>query len=80
MPTVMFERRDPATMLRFLERACERKVSYRSMSDALRARYGMMTKKGVRSVAKAVAGCDAYRCPFCGEFHLGHDGRREAGR
>jgi hypothetical protein len=69
--TPKFEQRDPAALLRFLERVCESKTSYPSAAAALRARYGMMTN-GPARVAKAVAGCHEYRCQFCGAFHLGH--------
>jgi hypothetical protein len=76
-----FNQRDPAAMLGFLKRVCESKVSYPSAGNALRAQFKMVTK-GPARVAKAVVGCDAYRCQFCGEFHLGHSRPKplEAGR
>ena len=76
-----FEQRDPAALLGFLERLCESKASYPSAGVALHAQLKMLMKARA-STAKHVAGCLPYRCPFCGEFHLGHDKRRlvEAGR
>jgi hypothetical protein len=58
-------------MLGFLERVCESKASYESVRHAVRAKHTVM-KRGGALKAKAVMGCDPYRCPFCGEFHLGH--------
>jgi hypothetical protein len=75
--TAKFEQRDPATMLWFLNRACESKVSYPSAGNALHAQFKMVTKARA-SAAKHIAGCTPYRCQFCGEFHLGHDKRRKA--
>jgi hypothetical protein len=66
-----FEQRDPTALLGFLERVCESKVSYPSLSAAWGRRDRLMAR-GRRCVAKTVAGCEAYRCRFCGEFHLGH--------
>ena len=81
MPSVTkFEDLGPAAMLAFLARVCENKISYRSPGAALRAKHHMTTKAAA-SVAERAAGCEPYRCQFCGEFHLGHPSRRfvEAG-
>jgi hypothetical protein len=69
-------------MLGFLNRVCESKTSYPSVLVALRAKHLVMTRAAA-SKAKAVAGCDPYRCQFCGAIHLGHSIRSvpsEAGR
>ena len=78
MPSLKFEQRNPAAMLGFLNRVCESKVSYPSAGAAL-IRQHQLTSHPVQAVAESVAGCEAYRCQFCGEFHLGHSSRRSKG-
>lgn len=76
--TALFEQRDPAAMLGFLNRVCESKVRYPSAGAALKAQHWMVTTSAT-CVAQSAAGCDVYRCRFCGEFHLGHSRRKPSG-
>ena len=54
---------------------CENKVAYKSQGGALVAR-DYVTK---RSPLAAVNGTVAYKCRFCGSWHLGHNRRATNG-
>jgi hypothetical protein len=80
--TSRFAGNPPEQMLAFLHRVCESKTSYPSVKAALRGKHNFMTKAPAAQVKRS-AGCQPYRCQFCGEFHLGHHTRNvplEAGR
>lgn len=51
---------------RQLQRAkqCGRKVRYKRLADALKARQEILRRHNDRM--------SAYKCPFCGRWHLGH--------
>jgi len=47
---------------------CNRKVAYDSERDARRVRKKMIRNGGGDNARKL----EAYKCPVCGKYHLGH--------
>lgn len=50
------------------KKACEWKRSYPTLADAINASIGLRRHTGART--------NAYRCPYCGQFHHGHTASR----
>lgn len=49
-------------------KACENKRSYPTLDAAISASISLRKRTGSRT--------EAYRCPFCGQFHHGHTASR----
>lgn len=58
-------------LYRAFQRGCEGKKAYKSQAQALATRDSVLKRKPLAPVN----GANAYKCQFCGSWHLGH-GRR----
>jgi len=63
-----------ASKRRIRRNACRGKVRHQTREGAFIA-AALMNKKHRRDLAIGVHGVKPYRCPFCGLFHIGHDGK-----
>jgi hypothetical protein len=60
-----------ASKRRIRRRQCEGKVRHETLPDALRHSRSLSAHEGGSRIA-------AYRCQFCGGFHVGHSSMRAA--